>query len=133
MNGPSLALDESGNLHAVWSTAGAVKAAPRLKAPLESPFKVMYRRFDARKRAWDAPVCLATGRHPRVAVSPDGVPLVTWSNDGILVAQLTDGGRGTPPSLRVSAPMARPAPDRRPRAATGRSDAPGRSVRGALA
>jgi hypothetical protein len=102
MNGPSLALDESGNLHAVWSTAGTVKEKPRFASKSESPFKVLYRRFDARTQKWDAPVSLATGTHPRVVVTPDGTPFVTWTDEGIKLAEITPGGAPVP--LAVSNP-----------------------------
>jgi hypothetical protein len=103
MNGPSLALDESGNLHTVWSTAGTVKAPSLLEGKTEAPFKVLYRRFDARKGTWDEPVCLAGGRHPRIAVSPDGVPSITWVREGaVMLARLTENGRAAPLALKVS-------------------------------
>ena len=102
MNGPSLALDESGNLHAVWSTAGTVKEKPRFTSKSEPPFKVLYRRFDARTQKWNAAVCLTSGTHPRVIVTPDGAPFVTWADEGIMLAEIT--ADGAPAPLPVSNP-----------------------------
>jgi hypothetical protein len=104
MNGPSLAMDDSGSLHAVWSTAGDVGMSPLLRDDGDDVFRIMYRRFDLRKRAWDAPICLAGGRHPRVAVSSEGVPYVTWVGAGVMVARLSPKGPAAPVSLQVSAP-----------------------------
>jgi hypothetical protein len=104
MNGPSLALDESGNLHAVWSTGARIATKPLVGDPESSSFRVMYRRFDARERAWSAPLCLAAGTHPRVVVTPDGVPCVTWEGEGIMLARLPSTGPGKPAVLQLSKP-----------------------------
>jgi hypothetical protein len=106
MNGPSLALDESGNLHAVWSTGAKIEAKPLVGDPESSSFRVMYRRFDARVRSWSAPICLAAGTHPRVVVTPDGIPFVTWTGEGIMLARLPAASDGKPAVLQLSKPEA---------------------------
>jgi hypothetical protein len=101
MNGPSVALDEAGNLHAVWSTGGPIHAKPVFPGE-ESAMRVMYRRLNARSQNWEAPIYLGSGSYPRIVLGPDGTPLVTWKGDQIMVARLPAEGRGAPAALALS-------------------------------
>lgn len=103
MNGPSLAMDASGNVHAVWCTGADVAGTPLMGSPDAIGLKVMYRRFDARTGAWDAPRYLTNGMHPRLALAADGTPYVTWRSEGIWLARLSPPASEAPHAQRVSA------------------------------
>jgi len=92
MNGPSLAVDGTGSLHAVWSTGGSVLQKPLLAGTTASRMKLLYRRFDARKGTWEAPVLLGNGGHPRVVSGATGEPYVVWKSDQVMLARLSAEG-----------------------------------------
>jgi hypothetical protein len=102
MNGPSLAMDTSGNVHAVWCTGAEVDGAPLMGSADATGLKVIYRRFDAKKGAWDAPRYLTNGMHPRLALGADGTPFVTWRGEGIWLARLPAAAEA-PRAQRISA------------------------------
>lgn len=104
MNGPSLAFDRDDRLHAVWLTGGNVPGDPAVGPATEDSHKVLYRAFDPRKRSWSAPLFLATGSHPRLAVDTVGTAYVVWEQDGLQVAGLSASNAKLIQKIELSAP-----------------------------
>lgn len=75
--GAQVAFDGLGNAFAVWQSDGDATANQR--------YDIWAARWDAARRAWDAPTRLETdagsARAPQVAAAADGTALVVWSQD----------------------------------------------------
>jgi hypothetical protein len=102
MNGPTLAFDAAGDLHAVWMTGGSVTGTPLL-ADASGPQKVLYRRLSTRTAASEPPLFVACGQHPHLAVSERGEAFVAWKGaDSVQLARLPRDARG-PATVRLTA------------------------------
>jgi hypothetical protein len=103
MDGPSLAFDKTGQLHAVWMTRGNVPGTPAIGPAAEDGSKVLYRRFDARSQSWSESLYLAAGSHPRMAVDPGGKAYIVWKQDGLHLAQFLASRTDKVQSILLSA------------------------------
>jgi len=108
MDGPSLAFDRAGNLHAVWMTRGNVRGAPAVGPATEDESKVLYRRFDPQKQAGSDLLFLAAGSHPRVAVDAAGDAYVVWKQDGLHLAQVPANATRGVQRMQVGLPETAP-------------------------
>jgi len=105
-NGPSLAFDPTGRLHAAWMTGGSVPGAPAIGPSTGATYKVMYRRLDPAHQTGSAPLLLAEGTHPRLLLGRDDAAYIAWDGGGIHLARM-GGAPGARPVHLALVPSGR--------------------------
>lgn len=106
MDGPSIATDPSGTLHAVWMTGGKVEAKPLVGEVPPDSYKVLYSRIPssagrASMGSPETPILLGAGHHPRLALGDNGETFVAWREKAIVLARITQGSKGGHPTVQV--------------------------------
>lgn len=88
MDGPSLGVDRSGVLHAVWMSGANIHRKPLFGDVEVSDSKVLYNRVLPGSSPAAEPLVLGAGHHPRIAVGAGGEAFIVWHNNSIQLARI---------------------------------------------
>ena len=102
MDGPSIAVDTSGSVHAAWMSGANIPGIPAASKIQPDDSKVLYTTTAPGSTAARPPVVLGAGHHPRLALSRAGDTFITWHDRSICLARIAKGGQEPAQILKLA-------------------------------